>query len=258
MENTSTGVRLVANLYRAGKYDKAHETVSRYLEVVAPNDGKAWELCGIIRSAQKDTQGAIDALEMAGLLVAVSPAGQCVLAQCYAAVGHKQLASEMLQFLLTKPCVPPSLYPSIAAAFGGLGEPQLALQACRQAAKHEVDGAEPLFGMAHYMRKLDYPLDMIASVLGKAVDLDPNRFCYRLALAKTLGQIGRYQDAYDALKSVTAERIQALNCAACLRRLEEIYRRADDHPMAEGCRQRASEIEAKGDGTGGCSAGDSC
>jgi hypothetical protein len=89
---------------------------------------------------------------------------QCVLAQCYAAVGHRELAGQMYRFVFSLPSLPDRLLPVVAEGLGQVGEFTLALEACRRAAACELDNGQPWYGMAHYMDWLGYPLGMIVSV----------------------------------------------------------------------------------------------
>ena len=241
MNNMSKPIENIIALYRERRYELAHQYVMRNL-ADAPNDGKQWELCGLIRNALKDRDGAIDALEHAVVLVPLSAAGQCTLAHCYTTAGHKQLAREMFEFLMSKTSLPTRLLPLIAVGCGRIGELELALEACRRAADANVDGADPIYGMAHYMERLDYPPEVIMSLLHKAIELEPGRIRFRIALAKTLCRIGSNDEAYSIIGIIRKDEIQTIHCRHRLRQLASIYTAVENHEMADYCIRQLKTI----------------
>ncbi|MCP4193750.1 MAG: hypothetical protein GY768_24320 [Planctomycetaceae bacterium] len=246
MSNMTRPLESAISLYREGRYDEANELVSISLQANS-DDGRLLELHGIIRNAQGNLTGAIASLEHAAAIIPLSLAGQCVLAQCYVAVGHRQLAGEMFRFLLSRPKVAPSLLPLIAAGFSVLEDHQLALEACRRAAECEIDNGEPFFGMAHHMECLDYPLEMIATVLKKAIELEPDRVRYRLALIRTQQRMGQDLEAQAVARQIDLEQLRSLPCANSLKQLIKIYAEAGDYRRGELCRLRIREVDSTGD-----------
>lgn len=209
-----------------------------------PNNGKLWELRGIVLHTLGDIGNAKHAIEVAALLIPLSASSQCVLARCYAATGHNDLALDMLQQLMSLEELPDDLLPAISAGLGAVGNFHLALKACRRAATAGVDAGQPFYGMAHYMGRLDYPLEMIASVLRRAIELEPERFQYRFALAKAYQTLGYADEAYNSLYTIVDEKLLCrINCANCVYQIYVICRNGGDQQLAQVCRQRLLEIK---------------
>ncbi|GIW98615.1 MAG: hypothetical protein KatS3mg111_1948 [Pirellulaceae bacterium] len=228
MDDRDSTLKTVATLYEQGYYeqarDLAHSTLQQH-----PDDGKLWELCGLCHDALNDVAAATRALEKATLLVPLSAAGQCVLARCYAVTGHRDLARQMYRHVFSMADLPSRLLPMLAAGLGSAGDCELALQACRQAAALQLDSGQPFYGMAHYMGRLGYPLEMIANVLRRAVAIEPDVFQYRFALAVACGHLGHLEDAYHVLRpAIDAELIGSIQCVHCLRHLEWILASNED------------------------------
>ena len=234
------------SLYRDGQYDAADELVSHLLQT-NPDDGKLQELHGIIRNAQGNLEGAIASLEYASLFIPLSLAGQCVLAQCYLAVGQRKLANEIFRFLISRPRLTPSLLPLIAAGFTGLGNHQLALEACRRAAESGIDNGEPWFGIAHHMERLDYPLEMLTTELQKAIELEPRRIRYRIKLISIRQRMGHHTEAQAVAAQICLDQILSLRCADSLKRLLSIYNDAGDDERSKTCQIRICELETDDD-----------
>lgn len=234
------------SLYRDGQYDAADDLVSHLLQT-NPDDGKMQELHGIIRNAQGNLDGAIASLEYASLFIPLSLAGQCVLAQCYLAIGQIELANEIFRFLISQSRLTPSLLPLIAAGFTGLGNHQLALEACRRAAECEIDNGEPFFGIAHHMERLDYPLEMVVTELQKAIEIEPHRIRYRIKLISIRQRMGHHTEVQAIAAQIGLDQILALRCANSLEQLLSIYNDAGDDEKSKTCRIRICELEADDD-----------
>lgn len=246
METQQSNFSDVVALLKDGRYQESLELACLQLQR-SPDNGKLWEIRGLAHDALGHGASAIDALENATLLVPLSAAGQCVLAKCYESAGKRALARDMYHYLLSLESLPDSLWGVIAAGLGRVGDAALALEACRRAAARELDSGQPFFGMAHYMARLNYPLETIAAVLRKAVDIEPDRFPYRFALATVCRQLGRRDEAYQAIRAaVNTERLREIRCARCLRGLETILREAGDDVLSGVCRRHLAEIKSCG------------
>ena len=182
MDTPHLSLQIAVSLFKKGDASNALTIAKAELQR-APDNGKLWELCGMAHHSLGDTVASLHAFETATMLVPLSAPAQCVLAKCYAVSGQKELARNIFQHLLTLDGFPDNLLPVVAAGLGALGKPSLALEACRRAAASGVDDGQPLYGMAHYMERLGYPLEMITSTLRRAIDFEPGCFQYRYALA---------------------------------------------------------------------------
>lgn len=230
-------------LFREKQFNAMIELARPELER-SPYDGKLWELCGMAFDAVGNSAKAIDALEAASLLVPLTPAGQCVLAKNYASIGQRNLARDMYRFLLSIESLPSELLPVVAAGLGSVGDVARALEACRRAAAHDLHDGQPLYGMAHYMERLEYPTEVVASVLRKAVEIEPEKFRYRFALAMACEKLGRSEEAYDAISPVVdCRRLERISCAMCLRRMAAIFEQAGDSAKGNACLMRLEEVK---------------
>lgn len=239
----NSALRSAVVLYKQGWYDQARDLARLTLEQV-PHDGKLWELCGLCHDACGEVGEAMHALETATTLVPLSAAGQCVLAKCYVAAGHRELARQMYRFVFAREGLPGKLLPILAAGLGSVGDCEFALQACRRAAELELDSGQPLYGMAYYMERLGYPLEMIASILRRAVDIEPDAFQYRYALATVCDRLGHREEAYRVLRPVVRpDLLQGIRCVSCLSRMEGIFASAGEGELTRACRARIWELK---------------
>lgn len=232
------------DLYKQQRYNETLDVLRRAIER-QPHNGKLWELLGITHHAMGDNAQATHALEVANTLVPLFAGGQCVLAKCYAAAGHKELAGDMYRHVLSLQDLPGRILPVVATGLGALGEYALALDACRRAAACEIDDGQPLFGMAHYMQRLGHPPEMIASVLRKAVAIEPDCFKYRYALANTCYCMGRMDEAYTALQDIVDPKLLGtIRCPNCVRRMQAIFETSGDRTRCDACRERLRTMES--------------
>ncbi len=242
--DAQAALQSAVTLYEQGLIREALDLVRLMLEQI-PDDGKLWELRGRCHDALNDLAEATWALEMATTLVPLSAVGQCVLAKCYVAAGYRELAREMYRYVYVIPRLPDKLLPILAAGLGSVGEVELALETCRRAATRELDNGQPLYGMAHYMGRLGYPLEMIANVLRQAIELEPDAFQYRYALATICARLGRQQDAYYVLRPVvSADLLRGICCVNCLSRMEAIFASCGDSALSRVCRERRQQIDS--------------
>ncbi|GIW81956.1 MAG: hypothetical protein KatS3mg105_3763 [Gemmatales bacterium] len=229
--------RRIVQLYQQGRIDVAAQTLEAALDDDNTN-GPLWELMGVLHAARRRFPQAIGALETATTLVPLTPLGQCVLANCYARTGHPDIAHQIYTYLLSHSDLPGELFPAIAKGFGHLGDPAMALEACRRAAEREIDRGESLFGMAYYMSRLHYPAEWIISVLRQAVQLDPNCFQYRIALAALLQKQNQLLEAYEVLARLSCDDLRAVDCVPCLARMRTVFETFGDRQRADVCQEQ--------------------
>lgn len=246
MDSNQSQLTAVLALYEAGLHQECLELACLELEK-RPHDGKLWEVRGLAHDALGHRAESMKALETATTLVPLSLAGQCVLARCYAFVGHRELARNMYRHLFSLEPLPDRILAAVAAGLGSVGDSALALEACRRAAARELDSGQPFYGMAHYMVRLNYPLESVAAVLRRAIDVEPDRFQFRFALATACQQLGRLQEAYRVIRPVVnAERLRGIRCVHCVRRMEAIVTAAGDDELRAACRNRLAEMASIG------------
>ena len=232
---TTKTLRRGASLFEAGCFDEALDLLHDRLEI-DPDEGRLWELCGLVYRATNDCQACLDALERASLYVPLSFLAQCALAECYVNTGRHEWARDIYIYLVEQPDLSASLLKRLAAGFDWLGDFPMALRLSREVAKKLPDDAESRYAMAYFMGKLDYPLPAIESEARHAVALAPGRVHYRIGLAGLLEQHGRIVEALEWITDLTVEQIQNLSCKNCLVRLARIFGAAGDGNRANVCR----------------------
>ncbi|SFH69675.1 tetratricopeptide repeat protein [Planctomicrobium piriforme] len=206
------------------------------------DQGRLWELAGLLHADLGDFDAARQALETASSLVPLEPEGRFTLAKCYAANGQADLAREMYWSLLEWNETPQDLLLKIASHFDCLGRPDLSVHACRKASLRDQQVARPFYEMAYYMRRCHYPPHLIESMARHAVRLDPDFQLYRVGLAVFLHSIDRNHDAYDVICDLTPRQLKSVTCACCLDQLRAVCEHCGDLPRAAACRARLLHI----------------
>ncbi|MDG2383764.1 MAG: hypothetical protein P8N76_18975 [Pirellulaceae bacterium] len=233
---TAETLRIGASLFEAGCFDEALHLLHDQLEV-DPNEGRLWELYGLVFRATNDCLACLDALERASLYVPLSFLAQCALAECYVNTGRYELARDIYIYLVEQPDLSTALLKRLVAGFDGLGDLPMALRLSREVAKQLPNDAESRYAVAYFMAKLDYPLPAIESEARHAVALAPGNVQYRIGLAGLLEQHGRVLEALEWITDLSVEQIRNLSCKNCLVRLARIFDTAEDESQATICRR---------------------
>jgi tetratricopeptide (TPR) repeat protein len=226
-------LRRCFELYHRGELAHASELSEHALHKF-PDDGALWQLDGLVRRDRGDFDGARRALEMASVLIPLNPGAQCALAECYARAGQTGLARDLYRDLARSGRAPTPLLPAVASGLGSVGDSESALEVCRELSRREPTQHEAFFGMAFYMRRLAYPVEMVIPVVARAHELAPQFIPYRVLLASLLASIGEYQEASDLLRDIPPDSVR---CRSCLRRMMTIFRLAGEHTLSDACRE---------------------
>jgi tetratricopeptide (TPR) repeat protein len=216
-----------------------------------PDDGRLWEMVGLIQHARGEFQTACRAIETASLLVSLNPRSECALAETYLHQGQGELARQLYQHLAEQPKVPTNLLSQIASGLGRLKEVHLALQVCREAARRQPECDAPLFAMAYYMGRLRYPLEVILPVLDRAISLAPECVLYRVSKAMLLERANRPDEAFAAVRVLKLDDLAALRCGRCLARLRDLFSRAGDKQRFEACQKAMAQMRSRDGATQG-------
>jgi tetratricopeptide (TPR) repeat protein len=221
-------------LLKQGQFPEADRLARQGVQEF-PESGGLWQVHGLLRQSAGDIDGACFALETASLLVPLTSAAQCALADCHAKAGRRDLARQLYQALARSQRCPTDLLPAVASGLGTVGDPETALEVCRELARREPTSHEALFGMVYYMRRLGRPLDAVLPIMIRAHELAPDSPVYRIVLASLLAQDGRRDEAYDLLRNV---RPDAVHCSCCARRVVALFQQVGDVERAEAFRTR--------------------
>jgi tetratricopeptide (TPR) repeat protein len=231
-------LRCTASLMR-GEVREADRT-SAIAVAEHPDDGRLWEFRGLTLLRTGDREGGCEALETAQVLVPLSPASRCALAECHARAGRRDLAENLYGQLAADPSCPSGLLPAVAAGLGALGCFRAALAACRELWRREPDCHEAIFGQAYYLRRLGAPLARIVDLVSRAHELAPGSSLYRVTLGSILAELDRRDEAYELLRGVDPG---SIGCRGCLGRMRALFEQSGDEGRAESCRQRADSID---------------
>jgi len=232
------------DLFRQGLHYQALDQITQ-LHAVDPDAGKAWELKGLIEDSLSWHNTSIHSLETATTLIPLSASGQYILAKNYLETGKTALAQSVFTILLQRDDIPDRLLPALSSYLGRHSEMKhLALQACRKAVRRDPDQADSWLGMAHFMNQLGYPQRQVASVLRKAVSLDPENRHYRLALSNLLEHMGQFDEAYRVVKQISRSELQQIRCSSCLERLMAIFQDANDQMRYDICRNKLLQLQS--------------
>lgn len=230
-------------LFRQGLHYQSLDWISQLLES-QPEEGKAWELKGLIEDALHWHHLSIHSLETATTLIPISASGQYVLAKNYMEIGKHSLAKSVFSILLKRNDLPEQLFPALSSYLGQYPDlTHLALEVCRKAAQRDPESGETWFGMAYFMGKLGYPREHIAGVLRKAVMIDPEHRHYRIALATLLEQTGKVQDAYLVVKEIKLSALTEIHCSKCLQKLVTIFSLANDRTRHNICLKKLNQLQ---------------
>lgn len=182
---------------------------------------------------QQDWLGTIDAVEQAMIEAPLSDAAWLAVADAYSRVGLHELSSTAIEHLLTKPRLPQPWYASLYLAAKRALRTDLALAACRTAARFYPDDDEACFAMANQMAELGYSASSIAAVLQRAVNLAPEKNNYRVSLALQHCRTGNWSAGYHELQTVPAAYLRTLTCRCSAAVLHKCCVREGDQSRAE-------------------------
>ncbi|WP_339734626.1 hypothetical protein [uncultured Gimesia sp.] len=242
--DTQNALNKAIGLFRQGLHYQALERISQLLKT-HPDEGKAWELKGLVEDSLSWQNTSISSLETATTLIPISASGQYILAKNYLEIGKHSLAKSVFSILLQRQDLPDKLLPAISSYLGQYPElTHLALEACRKAVKRDPECAESWLGMACFMGKLHYPKEQIANVLRKSVMLDPENRHFRMALSNVLEQSGQIDQAYRVVKEIKISELNQIPCAACLKKLINIFSQANDDNRREICLNQLKQLQS--------------
>ncbi|HWL09943.1 MAG TPA: hypothetical protein VNQ76_16175 [Planctomicrobium sp.] len=206
------------------------------------DQGRLWELKGLLHADQGEVELARKALETANSLVPLQPEGRCTLAECYTLEGMTDLARDLFCSLVEWDQTQTTLLLRIASSFDRIGRADLSVHACRKASLRDPGFARPFYEMAYYMRRCQYPPHLIESMARHAVQLDPDSISYRIGLAAFLHSLNRMQDAYQVISDMTLGQLRRVTCHCCLTRLVDVCEAGNDLERTQACHERLLEI----------------
>ncbi len=242
--STDERFNLVEHLINQDRFHEAKQVVDRELDS-QPDNGRLWELKGMIHHLLEEFRQSVAAIERASLLIPLSPASRVMLGLGYARIGKQVLSRDLLTSLLESGDLSIDWRLQIASALDALGYPDLAVHGCRGAIEQDPLSAQAYYDMAYYTGRCQRPPHVTESLIRKAIDLGPDRAQFRIGLAALLIETDRAWDAYQAVRNLTHAQIDNLNCQCCLTRISDLYDAAGDYRRSVLCRERMLILESK-------------
>ena len=235
--------RLLAELeFASGNYTLAVQFAGYWL-AKDPEAFAAWDLLGLASLKIGRPEDGIDALERAALLKPLSDASRIELAIAYGVLGRSDLSCDLLMFLaVSGECSPCDLM-RIAFGLDLIGQPRLAVEACRIAGRKQPSSAGIQHQMAAYLLKSGQPVHLAETLLHSAINLEPGNIHYRISLASLLSGLGRRSEAIECLRHTSCDQLTHVRCTCCLNRLANLFFDAGDLELAKRCAARAASLQ---------------
>ncbi len=231
--------------YQSGQLSRAMILVNSHL-VRHNDDGRGWEILGLIQYARGKVGIAVSALERAALFVPLVPAARVCLAHGYGRIGCPELSRDLLLELIDDESVSIPLLLQVAAGLDAVDQPRLAMRACQVAAQRDADHAQVYYDHGYYAARSGFPPHVTESLARKALELDPDNVRFRVGLASMLIRQDRNDEAYEFVREFSNAQIEQINCRCCLERIVQLFEEAHDYRRVVLCRQQLLSLELRG------------
>lgn len=206
------------------------------------NDGRAWEVRGLVLRDLNRPLDAADAIERAALLAPISFRARIALAQSYGTLRRRSLARELYVELVENNELSVALLLEIAAGLDAVDEPKLAMEVCRRAGWRDPEAAQVYYDMGFYAARCGCRPRVVESLVWHAIDLEPGNLHYRIGLASLLTRLDRKTDAYRVVQFLSPRQIGEITCSCCLERIGQLFEQIGDAERGAVCRRRWREL----------------
>lgn len=210
------------------------------------DDGRGWELLGLIQHTRGRVAVAVSALERATMLVPLYPVSRVCLAVGYGRLGKRELSKELLTDLIQDESLTVPLLLQVAAGLDAIDQPGLAVRACREASRRDPEQSRPYYDLGYYAARCGQPAHITENLARKAISLDPDNVCYRIGLASHLMKADRIADGYQVIRHLSHQQIEQIDCRCCVERIAELFESARDDRRVVLCRQHLLKLELQG------------
>ncbi|MBI1348469.1 hypothetical protein GC163_19520 [bacterium] len=225
----------------AGQFEAAALAAEQSL-ALDPDDGRAWEVKGLVAAWKQDSATARHCLECAQMLVPLRPAAAIALADLYHEE-DRQFAMRLYLQAVNHPRADHSLKLAAAAGLDRLDWPHLAVRICRQIILQETEFAQGYFDLSYYLGRTGAPDHIVETLARRAIQLEPRRNQFRIGLAGFLVHRQRPSDAHALVMHLTNADLKEIRCQCCLQRLLQVYESVDDASRIAWCRDRLATID---------------
>ncbi|MCA9116924.1 MAG: hypothetical protein KDA79_17720 [Planctomycetaceae bacterium] len=244
MSREPTGLDRARLAWLTGNTEGALWLIRRVLLIDA-DDGRAWELRGLIHRDRSEPEECVSALEMASLLVPLSPLARFALAESYGKAGRRELSRDLYLELVQNPATTVPLLLQAACGLDSIDRPAAAMWACRSALDRDPGNGQACYDMSYYAARSGCPLRIVESLARKAVSLEPDRLQFRIGLASLLLRHDRAAEAGRVISGVSPDQLHQLDCQCCLERIAELCETVGDWQRVVVCRERLLQLEAR-------------
>ena len=195
---------------------------------LSPEDGRLHEEIGLAFFQLNQSSRAQELLELAQLMVPLSPAAEQALAECHLESDDADLAVGLLENISTRKSVATQTLLRVANLLEQLGRFREAWLTCRRAVREAPDEAQAWFDLSFYMGRMRFPFSKIELVAQRALDLEPNTVGFRVSLASVLWRQERQADAYQLVRRFGMAELEQICCSSGIERLRSVFESADD------------------------------
>ncbi len=209
-----------------------------------PDAGPLWRLRAAMLRRDGRQDEAFANVEEALALVPLEPEDLLILAEGYARAGLESSADDVFLALAARTDLPCELWPRLYAGLCAVKRWQAALGVTRRAAQERPDDDQAYYAMAQALARLGRPVEMIVSVLWRAIDLNPADSRYRVLLAIQLVRQGKHRDAYGCVAELEPAAYGELSCACCAWKLLRLCVTYGDAPRAAAFAAQLANISA--------------
>ncbi len=187
------------------------------------------EISGIIAYHQGNVQESIRLIEAAMFEIGLSISGQLTLANAWLQTGDFDSTRTTVTFLVDIiERVPCSMLPDLTHLLSAIQEYELAIAVCREAYERNPDDDNAVFGAAFYMDRAGYPVELVKSMMLKAVDMKPSSQLYRANLAVVCSAMGQWEIAYSHACRLSDAALKSLPCRCMAKQIAELFSRFQD------------------------------
>ncbi|QDU95477.1 tetratricopeptide repeat protein [Lignipirellula cremea] len=225
------------NAWHAGDLDRALHISYTALSKDEDN-GRLWELRGLIHRDRGEPHQCADAIERASLLTPLQPLARVCLAEAYGQLNRRELARDLYRELFHASDMTVALLLQTAVGLDAIDQPALAMRACQNAIELDPLASQPYYDMGYYAARCGRPPQVVESLARKAISLDPDRVSYRVGLAALMLKHERFEEAYEVVSHISQEQIRSVRCRCCLVRLVSLFEQSGDATRAEQSRQQ--------------------
>lgn len=109
----------IRDLYEGGELSAALALIKRHL-VRRPDDGRAWELAGLIQFATGEYSRSVAAIERASVHIPLRPAARVCLGHGYGKIGRRTLSRDLLAGLIRNESVSVPLLLQVASGLDAI------------------------------------------------------------------------------------------------------------------------------------------